>query len=392
LDQFIRSHVKAMQAQAARPPKPMTCMRVERVAARSIAAHAGVAKGDHLVFLDGSPASKANPKLYTHKANKRLYTFYSHARSEQVELACTGIEIGVELALTDEAIKVRYKPAEPEMNSLVELWENRAHPLLLELSRATLENLRWTESPALLFEGVGLWEAGQHQDGMALIQAYLHKHGQKWTMNFAAIAMHYNGMDLLRRGQRDEALTLLTKAFEYNALERTADEIAKLTGERPPMHVAKWAGQPWPARYRLSAAEGPAGQTSLSDTLAEMSDGSMLVVCLLATYRSNGPYSDFLQRWMNYATWFGPYVHGLHVITMATERHKNHDWIYTLEDTLRTVDRPFALLADPEGEAHMPLEPDRSPMIFALDRRGTIVYEGDLDPIDLWDTIAALSG
>ena len=111
MDEFIRSHVKSLQSTSARPPKPISCLRVERTAPRSVAGHAGIAAGDLLVSLDGGPASKADPKLYKHRATKRLYTFFSHARAEQVELACTGIEIGVELAYTSEAIKVRYKPA-----------------------------------------------------------------------------------------------------------------------------------------------------------------------------------------------------------------------------------------------------------------------------------------
>ena len=100
MEQFIRSQIKSQQSTSARPPKPVSCLRVERVATRSVAGHAGVVAGDLLVSLDGGPASKADPKLYKHRATKRLYTFYSQARAEQVELACTGIEIGVELAYT----------------------------------------------------------------------------------------------------------------------------------------------------------------------------------------------------------------------------------------------------------------------------------------------------
>ena len=140
---------------------------------------------------------KPTPKLYKHRATKRLYTFFSQARAEQVELACTGIEIGVELAYTNEAIKVRYKPAAFDPSALEELWENRAHGLLLELSTATLAHPGMRETPALLFEGVGLWEAGRHDEGMARIQEYQRQHARSWTMNYAAIGMHYQGLEHL---------------------------------------------------------------------------------------------------------------------------------------------------------------------------------------------------
>ena len=104
-----------------------------------------------------------------------------------------------------------------------------------------------------------------------------------------------------------------------------------------------------------------------------------MLVCLLGTYRSNGPYGEFLQRWLNFATWFVPFLQGLHVITMEPKRFQGGEWHYQLEETARNAACPFALLFDERGDAHVPLAPDRSPLIFALDRRGTIHYEGELE-------------
>ena len=392
MEQFIRSQIKSQQSTSARPPKPVSCLRVERVATRSVAGHAGVVAGDLLVSLDGGPASKADPKLYKHRATKRLYTFYSQARAEQVELACTGIEIGVELAYTSEAIKVRYKPAAFDPSALEELWKNSAHGLLLELSTATLAHPGMRETPALLFEGVGLWEAGRHDEGMARIQEYMRQHARSWTTNYAAIGMHYQGLEHLRHGRREEGLERLKAAFGYDALARTADEIEKLTGERPPLRVPKWVGQRWPANYSLPMLEGGPGWVSLADTLPSMGDRKVMLVCLLGTYRSNGPYGEFLQRWLNFGTWFAPFLQGLHVITMEPKRFQGGEWHYQLEETARNAACPFALLFDERGDAHVPLAPDRSPLIFALDRRGTIDYEGELESVDLWDTLATLHG
>ena len=392
MDEFIRSHVKSLQSTSARPPKPVSCLRVERTAPRSVAGHASIAAGDLLVSLDGGPASKADPKLYKHRANKRLYTFFSHARAEQVELACTGIEIGVELAYTSEAIKVRYKPAAFDPTALEALWKNRSHQLLMELSSATLAHPGMRETPALLFEGVGLWEAGRHDEGMPRIQDYQRHHARSWTTNYAAIGMHYQGLEHLRLGRPDEALERLRAAFAYCPFVRTSDEIERLTGERPPPRSPKWTGQQWPARYSLPTLEGEPGWASLADSLASMGDGKVFIVCLLATYRSNGPYGEFLERWLNFATWFGPFLGGLHVITMEPARFAEGAWHYRLEDSARSLACRFNLLFDERGDVHTPVAPDRSPFICALDRRGTVLYEGDLESVDLWDTLAALEG
>ena len=54
---------------------------------------------------------------------------------------------------------------------------------MLELSRAALKFKGNEETPALLFEGVALWEAGQYEAGLERVQSYLTRFGKNWTMN-----------------------------------------------------------------------------------------------------------------------------------------------------------------------------------------------------------------
>jgi hypothetical protein len=95
-------------------------------------------------------------------------------------------------------------------------------------------------TPALLFEGVGLWETGHQDEGLQRINRYFTEFGRNWTMQFATIALHYMALDELRKGQRDEAIEQLRRAFEYYAIDQTADALKELTGVRPPMNVPKW--------------------------------------------------------------------------------------------------------------------------------------------------------
>jgi hypothetical protein len=392
VEEFIRSHVKALQASSgARPPRAASCLAVEKLASVSVAAHAGVGAGDLLAFVDGTPAARLDPRLYTHRATKRLYTFFLKARGEQVELATSGIEIGVKLAHTAEAIKALYKPASSSSVDLEKLWEYREYATLLELSTATTRLKGGRETPALLFEGVGLYETGHPDEGMVLVNEYFQKYGRNWTMNFAAIALHYIAQYALRQGNREHGLEVMRRGFDYFAIERTADALGELTGVRPPMDVPKWVGKKYPGDYALPILERGSGTVSLKDTLAGMDREKLLVICLLASYRSNGPYSDFLQRWVNCATWFKPFFHGLHVLTMEAKRYPDREFHYQMEDAAHAAGLPFALLHDADGEAHLPINPDRSPCVLTLDCTGTIVGESDLEAVQLWDMLASVS-
>ena len=167
-----------------------------------------------------------------------------------MELATTGIEIGIELDQTAEGIRARFKPNDVDINALERLWELGDCAALLELSRAALAVEGNEETPALLFEGVGLWETGQYPAGLERVQSYLTRFGQNWTMNFASIAVHYLALEELRQGRKQAGLERLKRAFDYSPLESTADVIAEITGVRPPMKTRAGRAGPFPSSTR----------------------------------------------------------------------------------------------------------------------------------------------
>jgi hypothetical protein len=392
LDAFIESHIRSLRSEpASRPPNAATCLEITKVARDSVASRAGLAPNDLLSLVDLSPAGRRPRNLYDDRASKRLFTFYSRARRELVELATSGIEIGVALDHTAEAIRARFDPRAADPTALERLWELGDTRSLLELSRKALAVKSNEQTPALLFEGVGLWEAGEYAAGLERVESYLTRFGRDWTMNFASIGIHYFALDELRQGQREAGLERLRSAFEYFPLDATADVIAEITGVRPPLKLPVWAGRTFPVDYALPTLEGEKKTVALATALESMGEGQLLCVCLLATYRSNGPYYDLLNRYHNFATWFDPFLAGMHVITAEPKRYDHRAAHYEREDEMRALPLPFEVLLE-EGELTAELAPSRSPFVVLLDREGTIVYEGDLDTVGWWETLARAKG
>jgi hypothetical protein len=388
LTAFIESHVKGLRREAApSPPKAVSCLAVRKVAKRCVASHAGIAAGDLLALVDGSPASRQSPKLYDDRAKKRLLTFYSRSRKETIELATTGIEIGVDLEYTAEAIRARFKPADPDLDALERLWELGECAMLGELSRAVLAVKGGAETPALLFDGVALWESGQYAAGLERMRGFVARFGKNWTMNFSAIAGHYAGLDELRQGRKDAGLARLRGAFDYFPLESTADAIAEVTGVRPALDTLRWTGRPFPVEYALPSIEGEKKTVALAPTLQDMEPQRLLCVCVLANYRSNGPYYDLLNRYHNFATHFAPFLAGMHVITTEPNRYPHRPYHYTREDEVRALPLPFEVLLE-QGDVVGALAPSGSPFALLVDAQGTIAYEGDLETVDFWNTLA----
>jgi hypothetical protein len=386
---FIESHVKGLRREsAASPPRPVTCLAVKRVAKQCVAARAGVVAGDLLAMVDRSPASRRSPKLYDDRSAKRLLSFYSRARRELVELETTGIEIGVELDHTAEGIRARFKAHEVDLKALERLWELGECKTLLELCREALRQQGWQETPVLLFEGVGLWEAGQYAQGLERINGYLSRYGSNWTMNFAAIGIHYLGLELLRQGHKEAGLAKLQRGFDYFPTASTAEVIAEITGIEPPIGAPRWLGRAFPVDYSLPTIEGERTNVSFATALQAMAPQQLLCVCLLASYRSNGPYYDLLNRLHNFLTWFAAYLAGVHVLTTKAERYPDRPYHYAREDELRALPVPFEVLLE-DGAVVQALEPSGSPFVLLVGRDGTIACEGDLDTVDFWDALAS---
>jgi len=388
LTAFIESHVRGLRREpAAGPPHAVSCLAVEKVARQCVATRAGIRAGDLLCFVDGSPAARQSPRLCDRRARKRLLGFYSRAGRETVELATTGIEIGIELDYTAEAIRARFEPDDPDPKALERLWELGDCSALGELSRAALAARGGAGTPALLFEGVSLWEAGQHAAGLERMREYVDRYGRDWTMNFTAIALHYAGLEELRQGRKEAGLAGLRRAFDYDPLESTADAIAEVTGVRPPLETARWRGRPFPVAYALPTIEGARKTVGLADTLQAMGPRKLLAVCVLATYRSNGPYYDLLGRYHNFATFFAPFLAGMHAVTTVPQRYPDRPHHYEREDEVRALPLPFEVLLD-TGEVTAAIAPSGSPFVLLVDAAGTIVSEGALESVDFWNALA----
>ncbi len=391
--EFALGQIKALQRTPGAPmPRPAQCQIVTRIASHGIAAQAGVAQRDLLALVDGQPAARVNSRLYASDAPQRAYAFYSRPRHELIELVTSGLEPGVRLEPTTPAIRATSNPRVNDPTAQEIMWANRDWEALEEVTSKGLAVQSARESPALLFHGAALYETGRQQSGIAEIHEYLLKFAKNWTMNFGGVARYYAALQARREGRQDHASTLFEQAWEYNTSDRMAELIEKATGRRPEKPPSLWLQRRFPVDYAYTTFEVDTPHTvSLPQTLQGMTNDQLLCVCLLASYRSNGPYSDLLQRWRNYMTYMGEFLAGLHVLTTETQRYPNRDFHYECEAKVRALGHPFHLLHEQDEGVIRVIQPRSSPMVFLLDRTGMVVYQGELDAVDVWDVLASVS-
>lgn len=405
LDALIRAQVLGYTRTPGRQgvpdaPDPSRCQVLDRVAATSPAGHAGLAKGDLVVSVDGRPAAEVDPDVAAAFVSERRWEVVTRD-GERVALATTACDPGVALRPTPEAIARTFEPTlvptggRDPWTDLQHLWEGGAWDTLATLADRALAVPATGHTPAVLFRGAALWERGRREEGLAAVREFHDKHARGWTMNFGGIARFYLGRAALEGGDRDGGARALEEALEWCRCARIADEVERVTGRRlPAEEPLLWVGRPFPCDYDLPVAEGEgAGTTSsLRTVLAALPPGGLHAIVMLGSYRANGPYSDLMKRWRTHASAFGGLLPALHAITSNPDREGHRPQWLRGEEAARDAGAPFALLFDADDVVGRAVDARGSPYALLVDAKGTVQGEGWLDGACVWDAFARAQG
>lgn len=400
LADFIRSQIRSLRRKSAyEDPVEASCLRVKGVAPVSIAAQAGLAPGDLLVTVDGLAASDLRPDFMIQPSAGRVLVFQRPGEAEQTELEAAGIDIGTEFEATAACVAARYRPGKSDPSELGILWEAGDWPSLIKLAAGDMvldpkgpyapsaENRDYRNYPSLIFLGAALVENGREQEGRALIDEYMNEYDDNWTMNFSAIGYYYAAQSRFMESKAPEGLELLEESYRHHPYDKTAAVIAKLSGRKPVPPTA-FSGRSFPARYSMPVLAGSACG-SLEQALSGLSAGQVMVVCLLASYRGNGPYNDFMKRYAALVEQFNGRLRLLHVITTTAEKNPAYPQYYEAEEKALARGTVMSVLFDQEGSVTRAASPNASPWCYVLDRSGIVHFEGTLYGTGLWKALAA---
>ena len=368
-------------------PPLARCLQVKQVEKGSLADKILLIPGDLLVSINGQSAGLLSPKLWRSPAKIREYIFFSPSSRERIELTAPGIDPGFELRRTEELIKAAYKPETGDAEPLLELWEAGAWSTLAYLSAAALQKGH-RDSPILPLYGAALCETGQVQEGMKAVVRYLTKFARNWTTEYRGLAFYYLGLEKARAGDLESGAQILTEAFADLPVDRIAGALANFGKPRPTPAVF-WAGKTAPGDYELQTLEGEKKTITMSEALLGLKDGQVLLLCLLSSYRANGPYNEFMNRYRTFVRDFKPFLGPLHVITEIKERYPDRPHYFETEDKMRADSIPFELLFDPQGDLRGLYQPRVSPFVMAIDPRGRILCEGEMEGVEMWRAVAA---
>ncbi|MBC8357239.1 MAG: hypothetical protein H8E66_35160 [Planctomycetes bacterium] len=395
MEALIRQHLRNVERKAGESPADSSkCLVIDKVAPASVAASAGIEPGQLLTAVDGADATSLDFDSFIDPAKTHRYRFFCPTSGMQTELDVSGVPIGVTTEKTTAELERQTKGrAMHDWPLLDPIWKRGEWEVLRRCAHKSQKGSlvarllgQARNTPATVMHGAALYELGNESEGLQEIREYMSKYEDNWTTQYQAIGRYYVALTMLENGERKSAFDLLLEAFNFSPLDRIADMLQSLAGKRP-QEDKRWISKSFPVDYTLPTLDRRKS-VSFRDTVANLQRGQILMLCLLANYRANGPYNDFMKRYRHLATQFRGTIAGLHVITMESETNAFAGQWIGAEKTVLGDQLPCELLHDASGEATWPLEPTHSPTILVLGPSGTIVQRAHiLDDVALWQAI-----
>jgi len=191
----------------------------------------------------------------------------------------------------------------------------------------------------------------------------------------------------------DDSKKWLSEANHYNRghLDRISQEIY-LKGWEIPSTDVHWVGESFPSMYDLKAIDNTETH-SLVDQLRDMRPDELLPVCVMPSYRGNGPYNESMLCYRAVYNYFSHRLRPIHVLTTELEKRTDRDWWYENEEAALRENIPVIVLHDEDRVVADTLQASFTPVIYVLNNKGVIIYEGGLKhPFHYWDCFGRLSG
>ena len=240
-------------------------------------------------------------------------------------------------------------------------------------------NNRLPTAPSVLFNAAAAYELGD-KNAMVYMQCYHQTAERNWTTDYHALVRYYTAKDVLATGGEQDldlsnATKLLLDSLEAEGEENpayqaylflpTSPRIATLASMYGIDTSGECSGRPEGSDrfpdYKLHPYFSNLPDMSMGDkkTIAfgDAADrsGAVLII-LMGTYRTNGPYSDVMRQWIRWNKAFGE-SHGLNECHVITGSNLPFRPIWDEGENLaKKQGTPLAVLYDPNLQLHQTID------------------------------------
>ena len=147
-------------------------------------------------------------------------------------------------------------------------------------------------------------------------------------------------------------------------------------------------GHKYDPGFSMPHLEGGKGNGSLSEIFKTMSPDQILPICLMLTYRGNGPYNDGIKEYRAMYPHCKDKMMPMLVITNVSEKRADRPGWFEAEEALIKAGLPITVLFD-ESALFADGNLSGAPEYICVDNKGTVVWDDSLhDDCAYWTMLS----
>jgi len=376
-------------------PDRTTIRRFSSVSETSPAGLAGLVRGDYLLSVNGQPAINHHYWRDVLKQSQMTYQVWSQKHECVCEIDTSAMPLGTIAIKTPEAVFAEYRAGIGKYEDLIDLWSESEWSTLKKIGDRWKPlgrfGMEWQSrvkgrrphswQVEYLFKGIAEYEAGDQQLGIDIIEDFAERDAWGFEIVYHAIVWNYRAKHNWQSLKRDQAIADLNNAYRRDRLLPIQETFVDFGLEPPPV-ASPQLGQTFPSNYTLSKLDDIASLVSLEDTLFELPENAIHLVCLQIGNRSNRPYNQLMRRMQTFHRCFPQVFQSMHVLVgnNIPRGWENH------EAEARKAQVPFTVLLDRLNSVAESMATNRVPELYGLNREGKIVMHDALyTEVALWD-------
>ena len=379
------------------PPKGHVV--ITKVARNSPAAALALAPGDVLVSVNGTPAVKADlPKILLAKGHV-TYVFYRKDAGHLVEVKTAALPMGVRTEPASDDIVTRYKtqPLDQFEDALI-LWERGDYDHLRAIcdgsgmSKLFKKFTYATKGKDLVafVRAICDVEAGD-KTAFDTILELRKKMGHGTNGDVGRLADFYAALHHWQAGNETACCNILIPLMEdvgQDSPRMTA--FAKEAGLKAP---GTRVGKQYNYRLDMMGLEitaGGEGGANVTKWAKALPKGKVMPVCLMLTFRGNGPYNTGLHAFRMMYPHIKDRIERFVVITSVRDRNADPKSWYEAEDAAIAEGLPLVVLCDPSA-AFADERISAAPEYIAMNQENLVTWDDSLhDDYAYWELVADL--
>lgn len=367
-------------------------LRISKVAPQSPAAELGLQPGDLFISINGKAALNADVVDLLLRSKKAVYVFHLTKTKKRLTVKTQALPLGFKTDPTSNAIVDKYKKGKrvQGFDGIMSLWErgDYAHLKLVGKylsGRGALGKLKALVSKhplTSLIDAICEIEDGEAAQGYAALDDFEQNHMKFFTSDIGSLVEYYQA----KKVEKTDDKTFRSRMQSVMASNQDSDRMVALAEQYEIGYVEKGQriGTAYDFDWEMKSLVGPSKAVMAASFIKELKPGQVLPICLMVSYRGNGPYSDAMKVYHAMYPHVKDSLLPMFVMTSDDQKRPDRPHWYDAEDALVKADIPITVAHDPNAyfaDSFL----TGAPEFIGLDHSGKVVWDAYLgDAYDYW--------